>query len=63
LCAVEERRRRGLAIIGYAAAARYHAAILRDDPNEKAGALAYLRGEGVVATERMIAILLPGFSP
>ncbi len=48
-------------MLGYAAAARYHAANLRSDTSERERALDYFRGEDVVAPERMIRALIAGF--
>ena len=48
-------------MLGYAAAARYHAAAQRGDAGEKEGALSYFRAEQVVAPQRMIRALIAGF--
>jgi serine/threonine protein kinase len=48
-------------MLGYAAAARYHAANLRSDAAERERALDYFRGEEVVRPERMIRTLIAGF--
>jgi hypothetical protein len=48
-------------MLGYAAAARYHAAAQRGDAAEKEGALNYFRAEQVVAPQRMIRALITGF--
>ena len=48
-------------MLGFAAAARYHAANLRGDAAERERALDYLRSEGVVAPQRMARMLIGGF--
>jgi serine/threonine protein kinase/tetratricopeptide (TPR) repeat protein len=52
-------------MMGYATAARDRAARLRDDASTAADidqAAAFFRSEGVVAPDRMIAMLVPGFA-
>jgi tetratricopeptide (TPR) repeat protein len=48
-------------MLGYAAAARYHAAALRGDAAQKERAIDHFRSEDVVVPSRMIRTLISGF--